>query len=183
MKLILLIVLLLVLFIPKSMTKYNGHYVHKSHTLNEKKVHERTLKKLRKDTQELIERLQQDFPRDPSTKRLTRWFNGWRGEFHEMEHRDNPRAFGYNVEKGKYIAVCLHDAQNRPNAYNEVFFVLLHELAHIATEDYAHNAHFWATYRRLIRVASNAGLYRNVDYAKSPRRFCHNTLTSNPTFF
>lgn len=183
MKLFLLIVLLLLILYLPAMTVYKGHYLHKSHTLHEKRVLERTLKKLRKDTQELIERLQLDFPDDPSTTRLTRWFGQWRGEFHEMEHRESPRAFGYNVNKGKHIAVCLHDARNRPNAYNEVFFVLLHELAHVGTDNYAHDARFWGTFRRLIRVASDAGLYQNTDYARFPKKFCHNTLTSNPTFF
>jgi len=179
---VLLTVLLLVLYLPV-MTLYNGHYLHKSHTSREKKTLESTLKKLRKDTQELIERLQQVFPGDRITERLTRWFSEWRGEFHEMEHRESPRAFGYNVEKGKYIAVCLHDAKNRPNAYNEIFFVLLHELSHIATDHYEHDALFWAAFRHLIRVASDAGLYQNTDYARFPKKFCHNTLRNNPTFF
>ena len=165
------------------MTLYKGHYVHSSHTLHDKQLLETTLKELRKDTHKLIKRLKQDFPNDPITHRLSRWFSDWRGEFHELEHRESARAYGYNVNKGKYIAVCLHDEQGRPNAYNEVFFVLLHELAHVASDNYGHDVMFWNTFRRLIRVASDAGLYQNIDYAKSPKRFCHNTLDSNPTFF
>ena len=183
MKLIILISLLLLVFYLPAMSVYKGHYMHKSHTLSEKKIIEKRLKKLRKDTQELIERLHKVSPENPITQRLSRWFGNWRGEFHEMEHRESPRAFGYNVEKGKYIAVCLHDARNRPNAYNEIFFVLLHELAHIATDNYAHDVLFWDAFRYLIRVASDAGLYKNTDYAKYPKTFCHNTLKSNPTFF
>jgi hypothetical protein len=163
------------------MISFQGHYINKSHTSNEKVSYANTLKALRAHTGKLVVYLQGEFPSDARTHKLSKWYQKEHKAFHEIEHYEN-RTFGYNIGKGKYIAVCLHDARNRPNSFNETFFVVLHELAHIATEEYAHNLLFWDTYRWLIHAASHAGLYENIDYGKDPRRHCNYQLNHNPFF-
>lgn len=162
--------------------RFRGHNVGSTHTTEEKQQLADRLKALRAHTETLVEYLQRTYPTDPRTTRMTRWFRTFE-HFHETEHHENHRSFGYNVNKGQYIAVCLHDARNRLNPFNETFFVLLHELAHVATEAYAHNAEFYDAYRWLIRGASDAGLYRNVDYSEHPVPYCHHRLDHNPAFF
>lgn len=180
---IFLCILTLLLFAcENAMSLYRGHYVHKSHTREEKNTYANLLKTLHKHTGALIKFLTTTHPEDPRTDKLVRWFRKSR-PFNELEHHESHKAFGYNIDKGKYIAVCLHDQHNVPNPFNETFFVLLHELAHVATKEFAHNEYFWNTYRWLIRSASDAGLYRNVNYNKYPMNYCNHTLNQNPTFF
>ena len=58
----------------------------------------------------------------------------------------------------------------------------MHEMAHIMTELYEHNDEFWDSFRLLIRVASDNGLYVNVDYNQTPTAFCGDFIDHNPTF-
>jgi hypothetical protein len=134
------------------------------------------LRKLKRHTYKLIHVLD---PSDPRTERIKQ---NWSGKLGEMEHEENRRAFAYNLNKGQYIAVCLHDRKGNLNSFNETFFVVMHELAHVATERYAHDRAFWDTFRWLIRSAASAGLYNNIDYTKRPATFCEYRLDENPTF-
>jgi predicted metal-dependent hydrolase len=52
-------------------------------------------------------------------------------------------AVGYNTNKGGEIAVCL-DGET-----NEIFHVLIHELAHCTVTEYEHSQKFWDNYIEL----------------------------------
>lgn len=184
MKIVVFIVLLIIFLTcgNSTMSQFRGHYVHRSHTQADKVTYANMLKTLREQTHALITHLRTTHPDDPRTDKLNRWLRESK-PLHELEHRESHKAFGYNIDKGKYIAVCLHDKNNVPNTLNETFFVLLHELAHIATKDFAHDDFFWNTFRWLIRTASDAGLYNNVNYNKYPVKYCNHKLNQNPTFF
>jgi hypothetical protein len=134
------------------------------------------LRKLKTHTYKLVSVLD---PTDPRTEKIK---HNWSGKLGEMEHEENRRAFAYNLNKGRYIAVCLHDQKGNLNSFNETFFVVMHELAHVATERYAHDRDFWDTFRWLIRSAARAGLYNNIDYKERPVTFCEYKLDENPTF-
>lgn len=134
------------------------------------------LQQLRAHTDRLVRALDPD---DPRTQRIARQ---WTGRIDEMEHSENRRAFAYNVNKGQRIAVCLHNRRGELNPFNETFFVVLHELAHVATDAYAHNREFWDAFRWLLRNATKAGLYRAVDYAQQPVAFCEHRLDTSPLF-
>jgi len=174
--------LLLMCMGTDSMSRYRGHYVHASHTQADKNMYTNRLKALREHTHALITHLNHMNPDDPRTTKLSQWLRNNRHPFHELEHHESRQVFGYNIDKGKYIAVCLHDQNNVLNSFNETFFVVLHELAHIATKEYEHNDSFWTTYRWLLRSASDAGLYHIVDYNKYPVKYCHHQLNETPFF-
>jgi len=118
-------------------------------------------------------------PTDPRTEKIKQ---NWSGKLAEMEHEENRNAFAYNINKGQHIAVCLHDRKGNLNSFNETFFVIMHEIAHVATDRYTHDREFWETFRWLIRSAARAGLYNNIDYNKRPITFCEHQLDENPTF-
>jgi hypothetical protein len=134
------------------------------------------LRKLKAHTHRLVRALD---PNDPRTKKIR---TQWTGRIEEMEHSENRRAFAYNINKGQKIAICVHNRHGVLNPFNETFFVLMHELAHVATDTYAHDRPFWDAFRWLIRTAIEAGLYHNVDYSKRPVAFCEHRLDENPTF-
>jgi hypothetical protein len=70
---------------------------------------------------------------------------------------------GYNTNKGYEIGLCLDGTAN------QVFHVLLHEMAHSTVEEYDHSASFWNNFKELRQIASNIGIY---DPVNSSEKFC-----------
>jgi hypothetical protein len=87
-------------------------------------------------------------------------------------------TFAFNVNKGERISVCL----SKENTLNDLFFVVLHELAHSMTKEYAHNTQFWDNFKRLIEIAIEHSIYINQNYSKTPSNFCNYVLNHNPFF-
>lgn len=70
--------------------------------------------------------------------------------------RERYGEIGYNVNKGNEIGLCLDgDA-------NEVFHVLIHELAHTVTKSYAHNKEFWDNFEILKNHCIRKGIYKPI---------------------
>lgn len=70
---------------------------------------------------------------------------------------------GYNVNKGYEIFICIEGADA-----NNVFHVLLHELAHVTVLEYKHSGHFWDNLHRLKGIAGRLGIYKGI----SRRPYC-----------
>ena len=71
--------------------------------------------------------------------------------------RERYGEIGYNVNKGNEIGLCLDgDA-------NEVFHVLIHELAHTVTESYSHNKQFWKNFKILREHCIRKGIYEPIE--------------------
>lgn len=88
----------------------------------------------------------------------------------------------YSENKGERIVVCLRDKQKPYPLVDEntVMFVVLHELAHLMTTTVGHTPEFWANFRRILKDAVSAGIYQEVNYARSPVRYCGMTITDSP---
>lgn len=72
-------------------------------------------------------------------------------------------TLGYNTNKGYEIGLCIDGSPN------EIFHVLIHELAHTTVKEYDHSAHFWERTQQLKDICRDLGLYKPID-AKT--RFC-----------
>lgn len=72
-------------------------------------------------------------------------------------------SVGYNTNKGSEIGLCID------GDVNEIFHVLLHELAHCAVEEYSHSKHFWEKYEKLRDEAISIGIY---DRILEKKEFC-----------
>jgi hypothetical protein len=70
---------------------------------------------------------------------------------------------GYNTNKGYEIGLCLD------GTVNQVFHVLLHELAHSTVTQYSHNDTFWQNFKELRELANSIGLYTPIP---SSEAFC-----------
>lgn len=88
------------------------------------------------------------------------------------------QTFAFNVNKGERISICL----TKENTVNDLFFVVMHEVAHSMTSEYAHNTNFWNNFKRLIEIAMEHKLYENQNYSKTPKEFCNFHLNHNPYF-
>jgi predicted metal-dependent hydrolase len=65
-------------------------------------------------------------------------------------------SVGYNVNKGAEITVCLDGTAN------EIFHVLIHELAHSTVEEYSHSEEFWQNYNELRDICIHLGIYTMI---------------------
>jgi predicted metal-dependent hydrolase len=63
---------------------------------------------------------------------------------------------GSNTNKGGEIVVCLD------GEVNEIFHVLIHELAHCTVKEYDHSAEFWKNYEELRDICVSIGVYDRV---------------------
>lgn len=63
---------------------------------------------------------------------------------------------GYNTNKGAEIALCLD------GSVNEIFHVLIHELAHCTVEEYSHSSEYWNNYIELRDICVNLGIYEKI---------------------
>lgn len=64
---------------------------------------------------------------------------------------------GYNVNKGYEIFICLDGTDE-----NQIYHVLLHELAHITVSEYQHSGNYWDNLHKLKAVAGRMGLYKGI---------------------
>jgi len=77
------------------------------------------------------------------------------------------KELGYNTNKGYEICLCLDGTAN------QVFHVLLHELAHSTVAEYDHNAEFWKNFKELRELATAQGLYTPI---KESQSFCEKSI-------
>jgi hypothetical protein len=65
-------------------------------------------------------------------------------------------SVGSNTNKGGEIVVCLDGNTN------EIFHVLIHELAHSTVEEYSHSENFWNNYIELRNICVELGIYEQI---------------------
>ena len=71
-------------------------------------------------------------------------------------HRRMNGSIGYNVSKGSDIGLCI---DGEPN---EIFHVLIHELAHCTIDEYSHSKEFWKKFDELRTICVSLGIYREI---------------------
>jgi hypothetical protein len=87
----------------------------------------------------------------------------------------------YTLNKGELISVCVRNKENKDFHDFEVLkFVIIHELAHVASVSTGHNNEFLVNFKWLLEEAHQAGLYNPVDYSKNPITYCGVEVTNNP---
>lgn len=73
-----------------------------------------------------------------------------------IAHYGKQKAIGYNANKGSEIGICID------GTVNDIFHVLLHELAHCTVDEYSHSKHFWHNFDKLKTIAIKMGIYENI---------------------
>lgn len=85
----------------------------------------------------------------------------------------------YSINKGEQIVLCLRTKEKLVDI-NTMMFVVLHELAHLATKSIGHTDEFWDNFRWILEEAMNIGLYTKQDFKKEEVEYCGMTITSSP---
>jgi len=123
----------------------------------------------------LVQHLTKSYPRDERTVRIQENFNPDKLK----EGIDNPEYTSYSINKGEQIVLCLR-TKDKLMDINTMLFVVLHEVAHIATISIGHTEEFWDNFRWLLEESINIGIYIKQEFDKKPVEYCGMTITDSP---
>ena len=102
----------------------------------------------------------------------------------KIEEAPNDDGSSYTINKGELMALCLRHKNNDHtfHDHNTLQFVMIHEMAHIASISEGHNQEFINNFRFLLREAKSFGNYEPVNYSNKPINYCGIKVTNNPYF-
>ena len=129
----------------------------------------------------LVEHVDKKYPDKPNIRRLVKKFNPKK----IVETLPTSEYTAYSENKGEKIAFCLNKKKNdNTNLIDEntLMFVAIHELSHVASESIGHNKEFWDNFKFLLKEATDAGVYKMVDYSSNNTEYCGMTITDNPYY-
>lgn len=143
------------------------------------------LTKLDSNMMDFIKRLYKKYPEDERVKRLYKGFKEAKIEETTEEKHDDDTA--YTINKGEQMSICLRKYEEtsiRPfHDYNSLCFVIIHELAHIASIGEGHNFEFIENFKFLLKEAVSMGYYTPIDYSKTPFTYCGKVKVTNNPFY
>lgn len=156
------------------MMMYEGVFVDPNHSVIQKVSISRLIKDIQKLASNFIDELIHEFPNDIHVLKL----KNWSGVIRELEYNENG-ILASNTNKGDFISICMIDKRGDLNTKNELIWVLLHELAHVMTDEYKHNSFFWKHNKFLVNQAIQKGIYTSNNYKKNPVQFCGDIISYN----
>lgn len=126
----------------------------------------------------LIQHLRKRYPSDPRVKNLYNRFDP--SNITEGENEGNYTS--YSVNKGEKIVLCLRtrDAERKLIDINTMMFVVIHELAHLASDSIGHNKEFWSNFKWLLEESIDIGIYVYENYSEKPVKYCGIMITNSP---
>jgi len=144
------------------------------------------LSKLDTNMSDFVTRLQAKYPNDDRVQRLVKGYKHVKIEETTEERGDDDTSF--TINKGELMSICLRAYKNtdteRPfHDYNSLCFVMIHEMAHIASISEGHNFEFIENFKFLLKEAVSMGYYNPVDYSKNPFMYCGKVKVTNNPFY
>jgi hypothetical protein len=90
----------------------------------------------------------------------------------------------YTIDKGRKLFICMRSKTPpyKIHDIDDLFFVVLHEIGHMGSTTYGHNAEFWQTFKFLLHEAVESGLYTPKHYRQNPIKYCGLAVDYNPYF-
>ena len=88
----------------------------------------------------------------------------------------------YTINKGELISMCVRHKKKNKNFhdYQTLLFVLIHELAHVASISKGHNKEFMTNFKFLLDHAGESKMDYAQNYSNSPITYCGVKVTNNP---
>lgn len=130
-----------------------------------------------------LRRAEEYAPGDPRLHRVRERWNG------TLAETPRDREVAYSIGKDA-IHLCVRSAAEDAAAggggggglepENTSVFVLMHELAHLATDEYGHPPEFWSNMRFLLELAERTGLYSYQDFEATRVSYCGHPMASSP---
>lgn len=139
-----------------------------------------TLARINERIERLISHLEANSPDDDRTSRARARYD--RSALSEGGHNSGYTSF--SVNKGEKIVMCIRSRDGSTDngeieSFNTLMYVVLHEVAHLVTEDIGHTPAFWANFKWILDEAEKAGVYAKVDYSKEPEEYCGININSS----
>lgn len=125
----------------------------------------------------------------PDDKRVNRLIKGFKNvEIEETTENQDDDNTSFTINKGELLSLCVRkgvkDEPARPlHDYNSLCFVIIHELAHIASVSEGHNYEFIENFKFLLKEAVIMGFYKPIDYSKNPFLYCGKIKVSNNPYY
>ena len=139
------------------------------------------LAKVNNNLIKLVKYCKENYSERDNVKRLVNGFNPKK----ICETLPTSKYTAYSENKGEKIALCLDKEKNGNGGLiddNTLIFVAIHEISHIATKSVGHNDEFWSNFKFLLEEASKIGIYKPIDYKKSPKRYCGIKIKDSPYY-
>ncbi len=116
----------------------------------------------------------------PDKDRAQRLHSRWT-KVRIRETDPNESSIAYIVNKDYELRVCVTDKVNRnAEQLNTAMFVVIHELAHMASVSFGHNEEFWSNFKILLGEAIKVGIYEYQDYSRETEKYCGIKIYSTP---
>jgi hypothetical protein len=114
----------------------------------------------------------------PDADTAKRLYHRWMSiELKETNSAEKSAA--YTLNKSTEIRLCIRN-QNGFEDPNTSMFVILHELAHVASISYNHTEEFKNNFSYITHLASSLGLYRPEDFERKPKMYCGTQINTSP---
>ncbi|AGE49530.1 hypothetical protein ATCVNEJV3_559L [Acanthocystis turfacea Chlorella virus NE-JV-3] len=113
------------------------------------------------------------YPAENHLKRVKKY---WTGTLSEIPQSD---TIAYTIEK-KDLYICVRDPSGNIQNFDDLLFVLLHELSHIMNPSFGHDDAFWGQFKRTLEIANKLGYLPYKDYDDYSVTVCGKTISSNP---
>ena len=119
-------------------------------------------------------------PNDKRVKRL-------KDRLYDVKIEESPMekdVSSYTINKGELISMCVRHKKKNKNFhdYQTLLFVLIHELAHVASISKGHNREFMTNFKFLLEHAVESKMYYAQDYSNSPITYCGVKVNNNPYY-
>ena len=113
------------------------------------------------------------YPKDSTIKKIQKQF----GSLTEIPQSD---TIAYTLDK-KDLFICLRDKAGNFQDIDDLFFVLLHELAHVTNSSYGHDEKFWKQFKKILEMAVELEFLPYKNYENYSVVVCGKTINSNPS--
>ena len=130
------------------------------------------LEHLTETLREFLDKADDAFPGDP---RIANVRARWSGTLAEV---GGAGEIAYSMNK-RDVHVCVRSPEGDLESVNSSMYVLLHEIAHVATDTYGHPPEFWLNFRWLLEAAERLEIYTYQDFDAKETTFCGHTLGNN----
>tara|TARA_B100001248_G_C27364822_1_gene448401 strand:+ start:157 stop:750 length:594 start_codon:yes stop_codon:yes gene_type:complete len=180
-------VLIVCIFIKKD-EYFNGNVFHTiiednkefKYKVQDRDDKEEAAKRLHRLNFKIIQMINYLSEKDPDNQGVKRLKNRYKHDILNELHKGSNNT-SYSVNKGEKLVICLRSKDDHSfQDENTVFFVVLHELAHIMTESIGHNDEFWNNFRYLLKHCIDIKLYKYQDFNNNPKPYCGIEITDTP---
>ena len=116
----------------------------------------------------------------PDEDRIKRIKERWTGSLAEIDpDAEAQGSLAYSLDKGT-IHLCVRAPDGSLADENTAMFVLIHELAHVASHSWQHTPEFWANMKYLLQLADSLGHYTYTHHGQETVTLCGRVLGPSP---